>query len=269
MQMDEDNVEAFHREGVLLSPNRLSDLDVDILLAELEYLRDETESSALEADGRTVRALHGCHRKSSVFDALTRLPTLLSPAVQLLSAQVYLYQLKVNLKAPFVGDVWPWHQDYSFWSGEDGMPSQRALTAAVFLDDVTEFNGPMYFIPRSHQDGCLDQPPLPVKDPLEWQSNFSSTLRYQTSAEHVAEMVRRFGLLAPKGPRGTVLFFHCNVVHASPSNVSPAPRRIVFITYNSTENLPRVLRRPEFLVERYAEPLKLFPGESLTPAPRL
>ena len=35
------------------------------------------------------------------------------------------------------------------------MPEPRAMNIALFLEDVTDFNGALMFIPRSHKSGEL------------------------------------------------------------------------------------------------------------------
>ena len=37
-------------------------------------------------------------------------------------------------------------------------------------------------------------------------------------------------------PAGSVVFFDCNAMHGSNSNISPYPRSNVFFVYNSVEN---------------------------------
>ena len=64
-----------------------------------------------------------------------------------------MHQFKINGKMAFEGDVWQWHQDYGTWFNDDLMPTSRAMNVAIFLDDVTEFNGPLLFIPGSHKKG--------------------------------------------------------------------------------------------------------------------
>ena len=63
--------------------------------------------------------------------------------------------------------------------------------------------------------------------------------------------------MAPKGPAGSVLFFDANLVHASPSNLSPFDRAVAFLTYNSVENVPPPVEqpRPDFLVDRQITPI--------------
>ena len=215
-------------------------------------------SRVLENDGRTTRALHGCHLDSPLFDNLTRLPVLLETAKVILQSDVYLYQFKINIKAAFRGDVWPWHQDYIFWHNEDGMPNPRAVSVLVFLDEVTEFNGPVYFMPGSHQEGQIELPASEAIGRDSWHRDVSADLKCRIDEEKVAGLVRRYGIEAPKGPSGSALFFHCNIVHGSPSNISPFSRRMIILTYNSTENVQCSDRpaRPEFLVGRDFRPLE-------------
>ncbi|HMB76414.1 MAG TPA: ectoine hydroxylase, partial [Kiloniellaceae bacterium] len=54
--------------------------------------------------------------------------------------------------------------------------------------------------------------------------------------ESLALLVERGGIAAPKGPAGSVLFFECNTMHGSNSNITPWSRSNVFLVYNSVEN---------------------------------
>ena len=40
--------------------------------------------------------------------------------------------------------------------GLDGVPAPLALNLHVFLDEVNEFNGPLWFIPKSHKKGAIE-----------------------------------------------------------------------------------------------------------------
>jgi ectoine hydroxylase len=96
------------------------------------------------------------HTYNDIFGRLARHPRLIEPVEQLLGGPVYIHQFKINAKAAFDGDVWQWHQDYGTWQRDDDMPEARAMNMALFLDDVTEFNGPLMFIPRSHKRCVLE-----------------------------------------------------------------------------------------------------------------
>ncbi|HET9679150.1 MAG TPA: phytanoyl-CoA dioxygenase family protein, partial [Gammaproteobacteria bacterium] len=54
--------------------------------------------------------------------------------------------------------------------------------------------------------------------------------------QSLIKMVDKGGITAPKGPVGSVLFFECNVMHGSNSNISPFSRRNMFMVFNSVEN---------------------------------
>jgi ectoine hydroxylase len=211
MRLSDQQFAEYEREGLLLIPGYFSSSEIEVMRREVDALAHEDRASrVLETDKVTVRALHGCHLDSEVFGSLTRLPRLLEPAQRLLGGDVYVHQFKVNMKAAFGGDVWPWHQDYVFWLKEDGMATPRATNIAILADDVTEFNGPMYFIPGSHRAGVIDVPELVADDPGSsdgWVANVSAKLKYTLDRHTVAGLVDRFGMVSPKGPAGSVAHY--------------------------------------------------------------
>ena len=94
----------------------------------------------------------GIHLRNAVYARLVRHPRFVEPAMQILGDdRLYVMQVKVNVKAAFGGEVWQWHYDFATHHGEDGVPSRLPLNLHVFLDDVTEFNGPLWFIRGSHR----------------------------------------------------------------------------------------------------------------------
>ncbi|WP_287267590.1 phytanoyl-CoA dioxygenase family protein [Moorena sp. SIO3A2] len=157
MKLTTKQIDQYNNQGFLLIPDLFSQEEVSLMQAQLPGLMaEDVPGRVLEKDRKTVRALHGCYLFNKVFHNLIREPRLLEPAHQLLGSQVYLYQFKINLKAAFGGDVWPWHQDFIYWHKEDGMPLPKVISLAILLDDLNEFNGPMIFIPGSHKQGILD-----------------------------------------------------------------------------------------------------------------
>jgi ectoine hydroxylase len=118
--LEAEDLRKFASEGLLMPRWRFKESLVDRLLAQLPQL-DRHESTVLEFDRQTPRAFHGGHEDAAVFAELTRRSVLLRSVQQILQDRVHVYQFKVNLKAAFAGDTWPWHQDYSFWLKEDAM----------------------------------------------------------------------------------------------------------------------------------------------------
>ncbi|MDZ8090958.1 MAG: phytanoyl-CoA dioxygenase family protein [Nostoc sp. DedQUE05] len=259
-----EQIKDYRENGLLFIPELFSQKEVEAMHVAVEDLIvKDTPGRILEKDNTTVRALHGCHLDSETFNALTRHPSLLTSAYEILNSDVYVYQFKINFKAAFGGDLWPWHQDFVFWDEEDGMPSPKALNVAVFLDECNEFNGPVYFIPGSHKESLFHLGQIKSSEvngqEKDWKSNVSAALKYSLDKETIAKLADEKGIVAPKGPSGSVLFFHCNLVHGSAPNISPYDRRLLIITYNSINNIPtfKGQPRPEFLVSRDHTPLKL------------
>jgi hypothetical protein len=258
MEITKDQLVGFDENGYLFIPNYFSEAEVGILKAELPIVyADESPRRIIEKDGSSIRSVYGSHAINEIFYRLTRHPRLVIPIIQILKSEIYIYQFKINAKAAFKGDVWEWHQDFIFWHNEDGMPLPRVINVALFLDDVNEFNGPIFLIPGSHKEGKISVIPKDithnggVTKPF-WLSNVTANLKYSLDQDTVARFIETYGVVSPKGPAGSVLFFHSNVVHASPNNISPFDRSIILITYNSLENIPVSTKppRPDFLVSR-------------------
>lgn len=267
MLLSDEQVRTYEQEGFLFVSNCYTSCEVNVLKAELmKVFAEDTPKRVLEKERGIVRSVYGSHTTNEMFNRLSRHPRIVEPVQQLLDSEVYVYQFKINAKAAFGGDIWEWHQDYIYWQKEDGMPSARASNVIIFLDDVNEFNGPLFFIPGSHKEGVIE---TPVCDPGPEVSNennpgwLSSRLKYALDRGTVAQRIATYGIIAPKGPAGSMLFTHPNIIHCSPSNMSPFDRVVAIITYNSVENIPtQTNQRPEFLSSRDLTPVVPLPEDS-------
>jgi Phytanoyl-CoA dioxygenase (PhyH) len=267
MLLSEEQVRTYEQEGYVFLTNCYTSCEIDVLKAEsLKVFAEDTPKRVLEKEHGIVRSVYGSHTTNEVFNKLSRHPRIVEPVQQLLGSEVYVYQFKLNAKAAFGGDLWEWHQDYIFWQKEDGLRSDRAASVAIFLDDVNEFNGPMFVIPGSQAEGVIDKSAQPLTDVMRyqvyenspaWISNLTADLKYSLDRETIAYLVEKYGLFAPKGPAGSALFFHGNLVHASSNNISPFDRTVVIVTFNSVENVPdwREQPRPDFLASRDVAPI--------------
>ena len=263
-----EQIAHYDRHGYLLVDGVFSPREVRLMKAAAAgLLAERSERTVMEASGAAVRSVYRIHDGSATFSHLARHPRLVEAARGLLDGEVYLYQSKLNSKAAFDGDSWPWHQDYVFWLTEDGMPAPRALTAAVFLDDVTELNGPMMVIPETHREGvlafetCEDGGP----DAPAWMADLVARLKFTIDRRVLRALADDNGVVSLKGRAGSVLFFDCNLAHASPANLSPYERGFAMFTYNHCDNAPpaEALQRPEFLVERDTRPIVTVPDHAL------
>ena len=267
MQLTEEQLSFYHEQGYLLIPGCFPRAEMETLRAELpKIFAEDSLRRVVEKNRNVVRSVYGSHLHNETFDILSRHPRLVLPTKQILDSDVYVYQFKVNAKASFNGDVWEWHQDYIFWRREDGMPQDRVTSVAIFIDDVTEFNGPLFLIPGSHREGMIENlvPDRVAGKASEayqgspaWINNLTADLKYSLNKEIIAKLVDKYGIVSPKGPSGSILFFHGNLVHGSTNNISPFDRVAVIVTFNSTENVPVPVStpRPEFLVSRDPRPI--------------
>ena len=194
MELTPSQLQTYEQEGLLFISGLFDDSEIALLQqATADIAAVDHPSRVLERDGTTVRALHGCHLTNSVMARLTRLPRLLGPAEQIIGGPAYVYQFKINFKAAFGGDVWKWHQDYIFWAKGDGMLAPRCVNIMVYLDEVTEFNGPLMCIPRSHHHGMIDVEAARGKG--GWQDNVSADLKYSLDRETIARLVGEGGIV--------------------------------------------------------------------------
>ncbi|HEX8186426.1 MAG TPA: phytanoyl-CoA dioxygenase family protein [Blastocatellia bacterium] len=268
MRLTDEQFAAYQENGFVLLPEYFSKQEVELLRAELPaVLNDPGPGRIVEKEGGAVRSVYGSHTTNDLFKRLARHPRIVEPAKQVLGTDVYVYQFKINVKAGFGGDVWQWHQDFPFWRNEDGMTTEQVTNIAIFLDEVNEFNAPMFLIPGSHREGVIE-----VKARAQaaaangsntyraspgWLSNVTADLKYSLDKETVTRLVKEHGITSPKGPAGSALIFHCNLAHASSNNISPFDRVLVFITFNSTRNVPVAIEnpRPDFLASRNHSPV--------------
>ncbi|MEE8188154.1 MAG: phytanoyl-CoA dioxygenase family protein, partial [Kiloniellales bacterium] len=104
----------------------------------------------------------------------------------------------------------------------------------------------LMFIPKSHKGGVLEagHDLLTTSYPL-----------WTLDKETIARLVEEGGLVAPKGPAGSMLLFHGNLVHASPGNISPWNRTIVYLSLCHVDNHIRRFKRPEWIAHRDFAPI--------------
>lgn len=253
--LSNDQINQFKEQGYLLLPAVFSQEEVDVLSRELPGVFAQRRPEVWrEKNGKAVRTAFAAHHYNEAFRLLARHPRMVNPAMTLLEGPVYVHQFKINAKEAFDGDVWQWHQDYGTWARDDLMPEPRAMNIAVFIDEVTEFNGPLMLVPKSHQTGVFE-----AGHDLATTSYPLWTLDKAT----VTRLVEEGGLVAPKGPPGSLLMFHCNLVHASPANISPKNRTIIYISLCHVDNHIRKFEREEWIAHRDFTPIECAANDCL------
>ncbi len=249
MWLNGEQLERFERDGFLMLPELFSKDEVAALRARLPALfAADDPANVVEKNSGEVRTAMGLHLRDPLFAKLVRHPRLVAPALQILGEAAYIQQVKVNVKPAFVGEVWQWHYDFATHHGEDGVPEPLALNLHVFLDPVTELNGPLFFIPGSHKHGAA---------PATLDTATTSYLLWVVERDRVRALAHETGLVAATGPAGTALIFGDLMVHASPGNISPYDRCIFSLILNPVANAQTTRARPDHKHHRDLTPVVL------------
>ena len=100
-----------------------------------------------------------------------------------------------------------YHRDMFAFFPEEGIYHRPLLfDAIVYLQDLTDENGPLYVLPGSHRRA------MGLTDEQRWRS--------------------RPGEVAVYPKAGDVVMFHCSLLHSGSPNTSDERRHIFIITYN-------------------------------------
>jgi ectoine hydroxylase len=255
MKLDQGQIDRFHNEGYVFLPGAFSADEVGVLRRRAEAILKMDRQEVWREKSGVARTAFAAHTYDEGFKRLGAHPRLVEPVMQLLDGSVYMHQFKINAKAAFDGEVWQWHQDFGTWHRDDEMPEPRAMNIALFLDEVSAVNGPLMFIPGSHRAGTLE-----AGHDLESTSYPLWTL----SRDEVSRLADEGGCVAPTGPAGSVIMFHGNLVHASPPNISPFPRTIVYLSLCHVENHIRAFKRAEWIAHRDFTPIRPMADDCLS-----
>src|ERR1700674_311422 len=246
MKLTPQQFKDFDDEGNLFFPNYFSEDEIAVLRAEAEQIYRSDRQEVWREKTGAPRTAFAAHTYNEAFRIPGPHPRLVEPLQQFFGEGVYVHQFKINAKAAFEGDVWQWHQDYGTWARDDGMPEPRAMNISVFLDEVMPINGPLMFIPKSHKHGTLE---------AGHDKQTTSYPLWTLDKETVTRLAKEGGIVAPTGKPGSVLMFHGNLVHASPPNITPYPRKIVYLTLCACSNHITKFTRAEWIAHRDFTPI--------------
>jgi ectoine hydroxylase len=255
MHLNQDQIAQFDREGYLFFPGLFTQEEIKTLTDEVPALYAQRRPENVREKGSdAVRTNFAAHLYSAPYARLARHPRMVEPIQQLFGEDVYMHQFKINGKMAFEGGVWQWHQDYGTWVNDDQMPEARAMNVAIFLDEVNEFNGPLMFIPGSHKQGVL---------PAGHDTSTTSYPLWTINNDAIGTLIDKGGLVAPKGPAGSMILFHACLVHASGSNLSPWNRVSVYLSLCAVSNHIRRFKRPGYIAHRDFTPIRCLPDDCL------
>jgi ectoine hydroxylase len=259
--LDLGQVAAFDQNGYLTVPGVFGADEVhelDRLLSELvDGGHIDGDQVIVEPDSEEIRSVFAFHEGTGGLADVPADGRLADVARQLLGSDVYIHQSRVNRKPGFRGKDFQWHSDFETWHTEDGMPRMRCLSAVVALTDNEPWNGSLLVMPGSHRWFVTCPEPTPP-------ANHERSLKVQEvgvpDEDSLTRLFERHGIDQCTGPAGSVLFFDCNLMHGSSSNISPLPRRNLFMVFNSVDNAlvepySAPQRRPEHIASRTFTPV--------------
>jgi ectoine hydroxylase len=254
MKLTPEQLKDFDELGYLFLPDCFSEEEVAALRQEAEAIYKSDRQEVWREKSGAPRTAFAAHTYNEAFRLLGAHPRLIEPLEQLFGEKVYMHQFKINAKSAFDGEVWQWHQDYGTWARDDGMPEPRAMNISVFLDEVMPINGPLMLVPKSHRAGVL---------PAGHDKQTTSYPLWTLDQETVTRLVEDGGIVAPTGKPGAVLMFHGNLVHGSSGNITPYPRKIVYLTLCAVSNHIRKPTRPDWIAHRDFTPIEAVADNAL------
>jgi ectoine hydroxylase len=215
----------FDEDGYLLVRSLFDSEEMD-LLREIGRADEELAKRIAErrdAQGGVTTLSLSNDLGENIYSAFVRCHRIVDPMEQLLGDEVYHYHHKMNMKAPYVGGAWEWHQDYGYWYNNGCLLPDMA-SCFVAVDRATRENGCLQVIKGSHKMGRIDH----------------GKTGDQTGAnmERVDAALERMELVHCDMEPGDALFFHSNLLHRSDQNRSPDPRWVLICCYNTKRNNP-------------------------------
>ena len=220
-KLSEEQLRFYNDQGYLSGIKLLEKDQVDQLNKELEGIMDPEHpnndllyhffSNGSKVADRVLFYAMGQWRSMPGFHDVLWNPAFLMASYQLLGEKaVRFWHDQLFCKPAKHGGVVAWHQDYSYWTRTEPM---QHLTMWVGLDDATEENGCLQYIPGSHRWGLLEMPELTGEmEGLKAYLNDEQARMLENPTPIEME-------------RGYATFHHPLLVHGSFENNSERPRR--------------------------------------------
>lgn len=231
--LTQEEIAAYHEQGFLRIAGVLASDEVDELRRELDQLiqdwattnagwtgpwRDVYMSPDVEKRSMLTH-LHDLHFYSAAWCRAVTKPALAEAMADLLgSPNVELHHTTLHLKPPETGMPFPLHQDSPFYRHEQ----PGYVDAIVHLDDTTDDNGCLRFVPGSHRGGHLE--------------HIEEVDGRQVSPHLPTDSWPLDGTEPVPAKAGDVVAFSIYTVHGSRINRTPRWRRLVRVGYRDPAN---------------------------------
>ncbi|MFJ6618208.1 phytanoyl-CoA dioxygenase family protein [Kitasatospora sp. NPDC091335] len=200
----------------LFDPSEVAELNSAI--TEILNVSDIGAVAEVEpGDNGMARRIWSPTKQHSAFERAAAHPLLLDRVEALIGPDILFHYSKLHLKAPQVGSVVDWHQDFAYYPHTN----TDLVTALVYLDDTTTENSALQAVPGSHHrlaDHYVD--------------GFFRGKVVGADAPDPAQAV------AIEAPAGSVVFIHPLLLHYSSPNRSDRYRRAFLPAYRAADAYP-------------------------------
>ena len=159
------------------------------------------------------------HKANDYFWEVLRDSKITSVLKDLLGPNTLLQTSKLNTKAPGGGAAVEWHQDWAFYPHSN----DNVLAFGVFLEDVTEENGPLMVIPKSHKGPILNH----FSD-----GTFCGAIDPEDPEFKIGDAVKLIG------KAGDMTVHHARTLHGSAPNLSKKSRLMLFYECHAVDAWP-------------------------------
>ncbi len=179
----------------------------DELPAGLNLQREPALGVQSREDGGDIRKISGLYG-DELFRSLIQREDITKRIGSLIGPELRLFRADALMKPPAVGSEKGVHQDSPYWP----IQPMSLWSCWIPFDDATIENGCMMVIPGSHRTGA--------------RRHVHEDDYVIPSADYDADALRAVPMA-----RGTGLFFHSLLIHATAANTSAQPRRAVTMSY--------------------------------------
>jgi len=224
LKLTQDQIEFFNENGYLAGVKMLDEAQIEKLREDLNEITDTHhpghnlfyEFHSNESSDINTILFHalGAWRITPGFHDVLWNPRFVMAASQLLgNVPVRFWHDQLFYKPAKKGGVVAWHQDYSYWTRTTPVAH---LTCWCGLDDSTEENGCLQYVPGSQHWGLLEKPDL--------AGNMMGIMDYLTPQQQ-----KEFKPIPVETKAGEAIFHHSLTLHGSGENKSEKPRRAFVI----------------------------------------
>ena len=226
--LTQEQVDFYHTNGYVVVESVISAED----LAELHKITDEFVDKSREVTEHTdvfdlepghtpeapqLRRLKNPVGQHPIYDQMLRHKSILDSVAQLIGPNIRYDTSKLNMKSAGFGSPVEWHQDFAFATA---VSNDDMLSVGVALDDMTQENGCLLFIPGSHKGPIYDHHQNDVFVGGITDPNFKPDNAVPIEVK-----------------AGGITIHHTCTLHASAPNLSGQSRRLLLLQYCAADTL--------------------------------